>query len=153
TDASGRFLLSFIDAGYPTMTIEGATASRPGRTYGHFVVGVDIEDGETTVLPYTIWMPLIDTAHATPLPVPTTTEDVATTPRIPGLEVHVPGGVILQTHAGPLTSISLTQIPVDRPPFPLPDGAKFSFTPQTHSALVERPDGSASPSGVRFVMP
>jgi RHS repeat-associated protein len=153
TDATGRFLLSYLYAGYPTMHIEGTTANRPGRIYGHFSVGVDIDAGETNVLPYTIWMPLIDTAHATALPVPTTHELVATTPRIPGLEVRVPAGVVLQTSDGPLTSITLTRIPVDRPPFPLPEGAKFSFTPQTHSALVQRPDGSASPTGVRFVMP
>jgi RHS repeat-associated protein len=153
TDATGRFLVQNLHAGYPTMDIEGATASRPGRTYGHFAVGVDIDAGQTNVLPYTIWMPLIDTAHATRLPVPTRREVVATTPRIPGLEVHVPAGVVLQTADGPLTSITLTRIPVDRPPFPLPEGAKFSFTPQTHSAVVQRPDGSPSATGVRFIMP
>lgn len=153
TDATGRFLLSYLYGRYPTMHIEGGTASRPGRTYGHFAVGVDIQTGTTNVLPYTIWLPLIDTAHATPLPVPTTHEVVATSPRIAGLEVRVPAGVVLQTADGPLTSLSLTRIPVDRPPFPLPEGAKYSFTPQTHSAVVERPDGTASPVGVRFIMP
>ena len=92
TDTTGRFLVTNLHAGYPTMHIEGATANRPGRTYGHFAVGVDIDAGQTNVLPYTIWMPLIDTAHATRLPVPTRREVVATTPRIPGLEVHVPPG-------------------------------------------------------------
>jgi hypothetical protein len=61
--------------------------------------------------------------------------------------------VTLQTANGPLTSLTLTRIPVDRPPFPLPEGAKFSFTPQTHSARVQRPDGSPSPTGVRFILP
>jgi hypothetical protein len=101
TDATGRFLVTNLHAGYPTMHIEGATANQPGRTYGHFSVGVDIDAGQTNVLPYTIWMPLIDTAHATRLPVPTRREVVATTPRIAGLEVHVPAGVVLQTDDGP----------------------------------------------------
>jgi YD repeat-containing protein len=61
--------------------------------------------------------------------------------------------VVLQTADGPLTSITLTRIPADRPPFPVPEGAKFLFTPQTHSAVVQRPDGSPSPVGVRFLMP
>jgi hypothetical protein len=78
---------------------------------------------------------------------------VATTPRIPGLEVHVPPGVVLQTADGPLTRITLTRMPVDRPPFPVPAGATFLFTPQTHSARVQRPDGTPSPTGVRFILP
>jgi hypothetical protein len=42
---------------------------------------------------------------------------------------------------------------VDRPPFPLSEGTSFFFTPQAHGALVERPDGSRSPTGVRYVLP
>jgi RHS repeat-associated protein len=152
TDATGRFLLSFLRPGYPVMTIEGATASRPGRTYAHFGVGVEIDEDITNVLPYTIWLPLIDTANATPIPVPTPGEVVATTPRIPGLEIRVPGGVVLRTHAGPLTSLSITPIPVDRPPFPLPAGTKFFFTPQAHGAQVQLPDGTPSPRGVRMIL-
>lgn len=152
TDVTGRFLLSFLKPGYPVMTIEGATASRPGRTYAHFRVGVDIDEDITNVLPYTIWLPLIDAATATPIPVPTPREVVATTPRIPGLEIRVPAGVVLQTHAGPLTSLSITPIPVDRPPFPLPDGTKFFFTPQAHGAQVQLPDGTPSPRGVRMIL-
>src|SRR5262249_7724647 len=98
-------------------------------------------------------MPLLDVQHATPLPVPTTTEVIATSPRIPGLEAHIPAGVILQSYDGPLTMMSLTRIPVDRPPFPLLPGTTFFFTPQGHGAQVVRPDGTPSPSGVRFVLP
>ena len=34
--------------------------------------------GRTNVLPYTIWMPEIDTAHAVSIPSPTTAETVIT---------------------------------------------------------------------------
>jgi len=155
TDHTGRFLLAEIPAGNPLLEMDGSTASRPGRTFGMFEVKVEIKGGRTNVLPYTIWLPLIDTANAAHLPVPTPQEVVVTSPRIPGLELRIPAGVYLKSrHTGqPLTEVALTQIPVDRPPFPVPEGSKFFFTPQTHGAEVLRPDGTRSPVGVRFILP
>ena len=153
TDHTGRFLLMGIGAGWQELIMDGSTANEPGRTYGTFDYGVDIANKTTTVLPFTIWMPLLDMQHATPLPAPTPHEIVARNPRIPGLEVHVPAGVILQTDDGPLPVLSLTQIPVDRPPYPLPSGTTFFFTPQGHGAQVLRADGTPSPTGVRIVLP
>src|SRR5215472_17067550 len=142
TDSTGRFLLTGIASGDQVLIMDGSTANRPGRSYGLFEYYVDIEDGQTTVLPFTIWMPLLVTKNATVIPVPTPAPMVARTPKVPGLEVRIPGNVVLQTSGGPLTSMPLTRIPVDRPPFPLPPGATFSFTPQAHGALVQRPDGT-----------
>ena len=153
TDDTGRFLLAGIGAGRQELIMDGSTANQPGRTYGTFDYGIDIADKTTTVLPFTIWMPLLDMHHATPLPAPTPHEIVARNPRIPGLEVHVPAGVILQTDDGPLPVLSLTQIPVDRPPYPLPSGTTFFFTPQGHGAQILRADGTLSPTGVRIVLP
>jgi RHS repeat-associated protein len=153
TDRSGRFLLTRIPAGYQMLVMDGSTANRPGRTYGIFDYGVYPQAGRTKVLPFTIWMPLLDTRHATGIPVPTPHEVIVTTPRVPGLEVRIPENVILQTSAGPLRWMSLTQIPVDRPPFPLPEGTTFFFTPQAHGADVVLPDGRPSPKGVRMIMP
>ncbi|HLC42259.1 MAG TPA: RHS repeat-associated core domain-containing protein [Methylomirabilota bacterium] len=153
TDRSGRFLLTGIPSGDQILIMDGSTANRPGKSYGIFDYYLDIEARQTNVLPFTIWMPLLDTKNAVPIPVPTRQEVVVTSPRIPGLEVRIPANVILQTAAGPLTWMSLTQIPVDRAPFPLPEGTQFFFTPQAHGALVQRPDGSPSPDGVRFILP
>jgi YD repeat-containing protein len=154
TDRTGRFLLTGIVAGTPVFVINGATANQPGRTYGSFVTRIAVDAERTTVLPFTIWMPLMDTAHATALPVPTPAGGVvAKTPRMPGLEIQVPGHVVLRTGSGPLTSIMPTRIPVDRPPFPLPPGTDFFFTPQTHGALVVNPDGTPSVKGVRMLLP
>jgi len=105
TDATGRFLLAHIASGDQVLVMDGSTANRPGRSYAIFDYYVDIEDKKTTALPFTIWMPLLDTQNATPIPVPTRGPMVATTPKIPGLEVRIPGNVILQTAGGPLTSI------------------------------------------------
>ena len=153
TDRSGRFLLAGIPTGYQTLIMDGSTANRPGRTYGIFDYGLYPKAGHTKVLPFTIWMPLLDTHNAVALPVPTPREVVVTTPRVPGLEVRIPENIVLQTTAGPLRWMSLTEIPVDRPPFPLPEGSTFFFTPQAHGADVLRPDGSPSPKGVRMIMP
>src|SRR5262245_3614479 len=64
TDSKGRFLLTSISSGHNKLLIDGRTANRRGQTYGVFEVGVDVAEGQTNVLPYTIWMPEIDTAHA-----------------------------------------------------------------------------------------
>jgi RHS repeat-associated protein len=153
SDRTGRFLLRGVPTGRQGLLMDGSTANAPGRTYGSFFPGVDIVAGKTTVLPWTVWMPVIDMAHAVELPVPTTGPMVVTSPRIPGLEVHIPGNVILQTSEGPLTVMSLTRLSTERPPFPVPEGAKFLWTPQAHGAQVLKADGTPSPVGVRFILP
>jgi hypothetical protein len=41
---------------------------------------MQVTGGQTTVLPFTIWMARLDTAHAVTLASPTTSESVVTTP-------------------------------------------------------------------------
>jgi RHS repeat-associated protein len=155
TDKTGRFLVPDIPAGRPEMTMDGSTASTPGKTYAMFTVHVEIEAGRTNVLPYTIWLPLIDTAHAVALPVPTVSEFVVSNPTIPGLEMRIPAGVYLRSRqtGQPLTAVALTRLDPERPPFAGAEDAKFFFTPQTHGAEVRRADGALSTVGVRFVLP
>jgi hypothetical protein len=91
------------------------------------------------VLRYTSWMPRIDTAHGVRIPSPTARETVVTTPRIPGLELHLPANTVIRDHAGRIVrELSITQIPVDRPPFPLPEGVEVPvyFTIQPGGAYV-----------------
>ncbi|MBI3302592.1 MAG: Ig-like domain-containing protein, partial [Deltaproteobacteria bacterium] len=83
TDETGRFLLTDIMSGWCELLIDGRTASKGGKTYGVFEVGVEVIAGQTNVLSYTIWMPQIDTKHAVTISSPTTTEVVITTPYIP----------------------------------------------------------------------
>src|SRR5436309_5569058 len=100
---------------------------------------VDIKAGITNILPFTIWLPIIDKRNVTSIPGPTLREVVATTPRMPGLEVHIPKGVYLKyPKGGLLTELTLTPIPVDRPPFPLPAGVSngILFTLQMHGAKI-----------------
>jgi RHS repeat-associated protein len=163
TDRTGRFLLRHVPAGHQELLIDGHTANRPGRTYGVFEVGVDLADGRTTVLPYTIWMPKLDTAHAVRIPSPTTDEVVVTTPRIPGLELRIPPGTVIRDHEGrAVRELSITPIPLDRPPFPLapgvvppayftiqPGGA-YLYNPSHRGARLVYPNTGREPFGERF---
>ncbi|MGH2693920.1 MAG: RHS repeat-associated core domain-containing protein [Actinomycetota bacterium] len=142
TDDAGQFLLSDVPAGRQVLEINGHTANRPGRTYGLFCVAIDVVEGETNVLSYTIWIPRQDDQHAVTIPSPTTTEVVVTNPRIRGLEVHIPAGTVIRDmHGEPVTEISITPIPIDRPPFPLPVGVQppVYFTLQPGASTVEGP--------------
>jgi RHS repeat-associated protein len=141
TDRTGRFLLTLTDSmqGHRGLEIEGETANRGTRRYGFFEYGLTVAAGETTVLPFTIWMPRLDTAHEVVIPSPTTRETVITTPYVPGLEVHLPAGTVITGEDGKVvTRLGITPIPVDRPPFPLARNVNVPvyFTVQPGGAYV-----------------
>lgn len=123
TDNTGRFLLTGIPSGHQVLIIDGRTANRNGRSYGIFRVGVDITQAKTTALEYTIWMTKLDQARAKNIPSPTSSRTVVTNPRIPGLELILPVDTVIRDLEGrAVTQISITPIPTNQPPFPLPPG-------------------------------
>ena len=123
TDGSGRFLLKALSAGHHVLKMDGSTASRPGGTYGLFRAGVNITAGKTNTLGYTIWMPKLDMVNAVTISSPTITDTSVKTPRIPGLELRLPAQTMIRNLDGQaVTELSITPIPTDRPPFPLPEG-------------------------------
>jgi RHS repeat-associated protein len=122
TDRTGRFLLTSIPAGRHELVIDGRTASTEGREYGVFEYGLNVQSGKTNVLPFTSWLPQIDTANAVQISSPTTSETIVSSPRIPNLELRLPTGTVVKDIDGSVvTKVSITPIPVDRTPFPLPD--------------------------------
>jgi RHS repeat-associated protein len=155
TDGTGRFLLVGVSSGRVELIVDARGVSRPGKTYGMFMIAVDVEAKKTTPLPFTIWVPVLDTEHATPLPSPTMSEVVATNPLIPNLEVHISAGAVLHDPDGQrVTEMTITPIPIDRPPFPLPRGVRFPtyFTLQPGGSHVD----AASPGGnphIRILFP
>jgi RHS repeat-associated protein len=162
TDATGRFLLKNVPSGHHELLIDGRSANSPRAVYGIFEAGVDIVSSVTTVLPYTIWMPALETANAVPLPSPTAGEMVITTPRIPGLELHLPAGTRIIGHDGSVArEIGITAIPVEKPPFPLPanvevpiyftiqPGAAYVYTPTHAKAWLVYPNYKNQPPGTR----
>ncbi len=140
TDETGRFLLENIPTGHQELFINGSTANRDSRKYANFIVGVDIVAAQTTVLPYTSWMPQLDEENAVDLSSPTTEEVILTTPSIPGLEVHLPPGAVIRDRSGNVvTHVGITAIPVDQPPYPLPEKVEVPiyFTIQPGDAFIQ----------------
>jgi RHS repeat-associated protein len=149
TDATGRFLLQGLAAGHAVLEIDGTTANRPDATYGFFEAGMNVVAGQTSILPFPVWMTRLDTRHEVTFPSPTTREVVLTNPAIPGLEIHLPAGSVVKDRTGhPVTRLGLTAIPVDRTPFPLPIAVDVPiyFTVQPGGDYVW-------PKGARIVYP
>ena len=149
SDRTGRFLLTGIAAGQRVLLIDGGTASTRGRRFGIFQVSVKTFAHKTAVLPYTVWMTKLDLAHATTIPSPTTGRTVLTTPEIPGFEVILPAGSVVRDLKGQVVrQISITPVPTDRPPFPLPDGVV------TPAYFTVQPGGSyIFPQGAQIIYP
>ena len=135
-DAAGNFLLSGLAAGTdrPIM-VDGRTANAPNRTYPVIAEPVTITAGQANVVPYTFYLPAIDTANEVTI-VPTQTTNV-TTPMAPGLMLTIPANAGLMNRDGtPVTRASLTAVEIDRTPAPLPTnvGTTIVFTAQPGGA-------------------
>ena len=137
------------------MFVDGRPASKKGRAYGTYEIGVDITAGKTNVLTYTVWMTELDTAHAVTIASPTTSEVVVTTPTLPGLELHIPPGTVIRDHQGNvITQITITPIPLKQPPFPLPNvPVPIYFTIQPGAAYLLDTSGNWGAKGAQLYYP
>jgi RHS repeat-associated protein len=153
SDGTGRFLLTDIPAGHQVLIIEGTTANSPGKKYGRFEFGDEIKAGVTNKLDFKIWMSLLDIAHEITIPSPTVRETILTTPTMPGLELHLPPGTVITDAGGKVvTKITITPIPLDRPPFPLPFViVPTYFTIQPGGAYISV--NGTGPKGARLFYP
>jgi RHS repeat-associated protein len=139
TGANGKFLLSNVPAGNQTLVIDGMSANTGQKQYGRYEYLATLEPKKTNALPFVIWMTRLDTKDAIQIPSPTTTETVVKNPHIPGLELQIPAGsVIRDSNGNNVTNITMTEIPVDQPPFPLPNHwVPVYFTIQPGGAHIE----------------
>jgi RHS repeat-associated protein len=147
SDAAGTFLLSGVTAGLnrPVM-IDGRTASAPNRTYPVLAEPANIVAGEANAVPYVFYLPPIDVQQEVIL-VPGQT-NVITTPRVPGIQLTVPANANLRNRDNtPVTRVSITPVPIDRTPTPLP--------PNTTTAMVytNQPGGAISDVPMPMVFP
>jgi RHS repeat-associated protein len=154
TDANGEFMLANVPAGHQVLVIDGTTANQGGHQYGRYEYGMNLADGLIHALPFVIWMTALDTEHATTISSPTAGPTVITDPEIPGLQLRLPAGTVIRDATGKIvTSISITAIPVDQPPFPLPQvPVPTYFTIQPGGAYIEA-SGSQVSSGAQLVYP
>lgn len=156
SDSTGRFLLQGVTPGHHVLWIDGATANHDQVSYGVYEVGVTVLANKTNVLNYTIWMTPLDTAHTVRILSPTTTETVITNPNLPGLELHLPASTVITDRYGKtVREVSITAIPLDRPPFPLPTGVLVPvyLTVQPGGAWVKVLNPGTGPRGARLVYP
>jgi len=157
TDSLGRFLLISTVAGHCELEIDGTTARDPGKEYGRFFPGVDLVAGVTNALSYTIWMTPLARQDIT-IPSPTTRDTIITHPKLKGLELHLPSNTVIrdQNTGQVITKITMSPVPIGRPPFPLPLGVSvpFYFTIQPGGAYVEVGGGRYAPGkGAQLVYP
>ena len=140
TDEAGRFLLPGLSAGDQILVIDGDSA--PGeRRYGSYEVNVELANGETTVLDYTVWMTPLDPAGDRRIASPTKQDTSLTTPSIPGLEVRIPEGTVITNNEGKrVRDLNITAIPVNQAPFPLPPFVPIPvyFTAQPGGAYLSK---------------
>ncbi|MEG8281212.1 RHS repeat-associated core domain-containing protein [Streptomyces sp. AHA2] len=149
TDNKGRFLLSDISAEATTLVVDGASAKTSKRNYGRFDIRIRPVAGRSTDLGFPVWMTPLDTKHTATFDTPTRSDVTLTTPQIPGLEVRIPkGSVVRDEHGKPVTELGITAIPVDRPPFPLPENSAVPvyFTVQPGGTYL-------FPKGAQIVYP
>jgi RHS repeat-associated protein len=152
TDAQGEFLLSDIPAGNQVLIVDGESANRGNARYGRFNFITKVVPGQTTDLDHIVWMPKLDMRNAVNIPSPTLKETVITNPNIPGLEVVLPAGTVIRdAHGKIVTQVSITPIPVDQTPFPMPFfDVPVYFTLQPGGSVIQGVDGKPRAALLRY---
>lgn len=155
TDKNGMFLLVNINSGHQGLVIDGSTAKNGKNVYGLFEAALEVVPSQTNVLPYTIWMTALDMAHEVTIPSPTVSEVIVKTPLIPGLELHIPPNTVITDDKGkPVTKLTITPIPLDRPPFPLPNVEMLAYlTIQPGLSYIHVLNTGSQKRGVRLFYP
>ena len=96
--------------------------------------------GAANAVPYTFYLPAIDTQYEVDV-VPGQITNVGN-PRVPGLLMTIPAGANLRNRDGtPVTRVSITPVPIDRTPAPLPANVATGmvYTSQPGGALTDKP--------------
>jgi RHS repeat-associated protein len=148
SDQLGRFTIHGLKAGQQLLHIDGSTATGKGE-WGFYSEVVHLVAGFPNKMPAVIWMTPLDNSHAVAIPYPIRQPLVVTTPKLPGLDLYIPAGTIIRDRNGAIVrSISITPVPVDKPPFPLPMDARLPiyFTIQPGGATIQG-------SGVHLIYP
>jgi RHS repeat-associated protein len=146
TDPAGNFTLLAPPSGQNLLFVDGRTASTPAAQFPIVEVQVMVNATGPTRVPFTIYLPVLDTGNPINLPLDaagfTTQEVIATTPRVPGLEVTIPQGTrIVGPDGNPVAQLVITPVPIDRSPMPFPPGkaAPLLFAINPGGAVPSQP--------------
>lgn len=151
TDANGDFILENVPTGPQVLVIDGRTAGKTSKDYGRYEYRMVVEEGEND-LPFTIWMTRLDTRNAVRIASPTAREEVITHPDIPGLELRIPAGAVIRDADGKIvTEVSITPVPVDKMPFPMPYAeVNVFYTIQPGGARIQTSDGRVAGATLHY---
>jgi len=154
TDAVGRFLLQYVPPGRSVLLLDGRHAGfARDEDFGTYELPVRAKVGTTTALKFKSWLVQVDHAHEVTFPSPTVQETVVQTPLVPGLQLIIAPGVIVRDLSGHVvTKISITPVPGNKLPFPLPDGFNVpqSFAIQPGGACLYSVDGGVGIAHIRY---
>lgn len=140
TDAGGNFIVPNVVVGNGRVVfVDGRPVVKGDEKYPIVEAMLNVRVGIANRVPYIIWLPALS-QHMTQID--PTKDTVVTNPDIPDMQVLIPKGTVLTTLEGTtVTEMSITQVPIDRAPMPLPEdwtvGSLFSIQPG--GATANRP--------------
>ncbi|MGH9763244.1 MAG: DUF6531 domain-containing protein, partial [Blastocatellia bacterium] len=141
TDAAGGFLLFGVSAGTNRpLLIDGRTASAANQTYPVITEPANVVSGQANQIPFNYYLPPIDTQYETV--VNPNANTVVANPRVPGLQMTIPPGAHLTNRDGtPVSTVSITPVPPDKAPAPLPGNLSLQmlYTSQPGAAVSSVP--------------
>ncbi len=153
TDRKGEFMLANVPSGMQELYVDGTTANKRDVEYGQFVVGVDLEDGGLTQIPYTMYLPRVTERDKVKIPSPLIRDVVLKHPDMPGLMVHIPAGTVIRDRKGRLVrELALVPTPVNRAPFPVAANYPMYFTLEPGGAVIQGLTPEAA-KGIRVFYP
>lgn len=146
TDGAGNFLLIGLQAG-PARPI---FIQPPANTvYPAIKEPADVTANQSNVVPYTFYLPAIDPLNT---PINSTGATDVTSARVPGLKMTIPQGVRLRVlgSSADVTHVSITPVPPDRTPAPLPDSVATSlvYTSQPGNSCIVDANNQCFPTNV-----
>ena len=130
TSADGSFELGFGNGALPGDTLRVQANELGGAETYPFIAeklpllfgGRDVIPGVNNVINRAIYLPALDIAHG--VTIDPATDVTVTTPMIPGIELRVAAGTLMDTQGNPFTgNLSITAVPPDFTPAALPEGS------------------------------
>lgn len=140
TNSDGYYLLTGLEAGPRLILFDGRSADYGETHYPIAMMSWELEPGVLNELPYVTYFPVLDSAHTTVID--PRKDTVHTTPLMPGVEIHIPRGTKITSIDGtPVTSITTTLVPHEKPMYPINIAPDFGghFTIQPGGAVSSKP--------------